>query len=142
VNPSVRERILREITARIEPTVGIGGRVYRSRAEAVSRAETPCLILTPITDEAERSVSICRVDRKLRVRVGVIVHGDTPDQVANPVIEDMRKRIIPYSDCTLGGLAVDISQSGDNFTMAHTDGIIAVDYIVFYRHAEEDISLP
>jgi hypothetical protein len=140
--PSVREQILQEITTRLGPTAGISGRAYRSRAEAAARAEMPCLIVTPLTDAAERVVATCRVDRKLLVRVGVIVHGDTPDQTADPVIVDLHKRLIPAGDCTLGGLAVDISQSGDNFTMAHTDGIIAVDYIVFYRHAEEDISLP
>ena len=142
MNPSVREQILQEITARVAATVGVSGRVYRSRAEAVARAEMPCLIVTPLTDTAERSVSICRVDRKLLVRIGVIVHGDVPDQVADAVIEDMHKRLIPPDDYTLGGLAVDVSQAKDNFTMAHTDGVIAVDYMVFYRHSEEDISLP
>jgi hypothetical protein len=82
------------------------------------------------------------VDRKLQVRIDVIVHGDTPDQVANPIIEDMHKRMIPPGDCTLGGLAIDISPSRDNFTMAHTDGVVTVGYMVFYRHLEEDISLP
>lgn len=140
--PSIRENILQEIATRLAPTAGINGRAYRSRAEAAARAEMPCLIVTPLTDTAERVVATCRVDRKLLVRIGVIVHGDTPDQVADPVIVDLHKRLIPPGDCTLGGLAVDISQSGDNFTMAHTDGVIAVDYMVFYRHAEEDISLP
>ena len=142
MSPSIREQILQEITARLAPTVGVGGRVYRSRAEAVSRAEMPCLLVTPLTDTAERSVSICQVDRKLLVRIGVIVHGDVPDQVADQVLAGMRPLLIPPNDSTLGGLAVDVSQAVDNFTMAHTDGIIAVDYMVFYRHAEEDISLP
>ena len=140
--PTIRENILQEITARVATTTGINGRAYRSRAEAAARAEMPCLIVTPLTDAAERNVAICLVDRKLLVRIGVIVHGDTPDQVADPVIEDMHRRLIPPGDSTLGGRALDISQAGDNFTMAHTDGVIAVDYMVFYRHSEEDISLP
>ena len=139
---SIREQILQEIATRLSATTGINGRAYRSRAEAAARAEMPCLIITPLTDAADRVVATFRVDRRLLVRVGVIVHGDTPDRIADPVVVDLHKRLIPPGDCTLGGLAVDISQSGDNFTMAHTDGVIAIDYMVFYRHSEEDISLP
>jgi hypothetical protein len=135
--PGAREGILQEITARLVSTIGINGRAYRSRAEAAARAETPCLIVTPLTDAAERVAVAPQVDRKLLVRIGVIVHGDTPDQAADPVIVDLHKRLIPPGDCTLGGLAVDISQAGDNFAMAHTDGIIAVDYMVFYRESFE-----
>ena len=130
---TIREQILQEITARLAGTDGVGGRVYRSRAEAASRAETPCLLITPLLDTAEPGAAIDREDRKLLVRVGVIVHDDTPDRAADPLIVDLHRRLIVAGDCTLGGLAVDISQSGDNFTMAESDGVIAVDYTVFYR---------
>ena len=130
---AIREQILQEITARLADTEGIGGRVYRSRAEAASRAETPCLLVTPLLDTAEPVASIDRLDRKLLVRIGVIVHDDTPDRAADPLIVDFHRRLIAAGDCTLGGLAIDISQSGDNFTMAESDGVITVDYTVFYR---------
>ena len=44
-----RERILAKIKTDLAGTTGVGTRIYRSRAEAFTRSETPAIILEPIS---------------------------------------------------------------------------------------------
>lgn len=141
---SIREQILAEIKTRLDDTEGISGRVYRSRDEAIRRNEMPCLVVMPVNDPAQQVVSTCQVDRLLTVRIMVFVHADIPDQAADPIVVDLHSKIIPqvggFPDFTLGGLAIDISQAGDNFEFAPFDGSIIVEYIVNYRHNVDDLT--
>ena len=142
---SIRERILKEVRERLLLTDSVGGRVYRSRAEAASRAEMPMLIVTPISDAAERVTSVHRVDRKLMVRIAVLVRGDVPDQEADPILQSLHKLLMPtvaggWVDVTLGGLVVDMAQDGDDFEFAFTEGVVIVQYMIHYRHSEGDLA--
>ncbi len=131
---SIREQVLAEIATRLTATNGIGQRVFRSRAEAVSRGEMPCLIVEPIADPAEPIGGICKTNRRLTVKIAVLVHSDVPDQAADPILVDIHPRLISPSDISLGGLAVDIELLGDDFQFAATDGVIITTYRVWYRH--------
>lgn len=131
---SIREQILSEIETRIKPTAGLSQRVYRSRAEAVSRGEMPCAIVEPIADPAAPAGGICKTDRRLSVKIAVLVHDDVPDKAADPILVDMHPRILSPSDQTLGGLAIDVRPLGDDFQFAATDGVIIASYEVWYRH--------
>jgi hypothetical protein len=131
---SIREQILAEIATRLAPTAGISQRVYRSRAEAVSRGEMPCLIVEPIADPAEAIGGMCKVDRKLMVKIAILVHDDIPDQAADPILVDLHPRMISPSDINLGGLAISVELKGDDFQFAATDGVIIAMYEVWYRH--------
>jgi hypothetical protein len=139
---SIREGIIAEAVTRLTATTGISSRCYRSRTEAGARGEMPMLVVTPRSDLAERNDVIESIDRTLLLNVGVIVHGDTPDQVADPIIVDLHKRLCPAGDVTLGGRAIDVSLAGDDFEFAHTDGVIIVSYQIRYRHSDSDLSLP
>lgn len=131
---SRREQILAEIATRLAPVSGIGQRVYRSRAEAVSRGEMPCLIVEPIADPSEQVGGMCKVDRRLTVKIAILVHADVPDQAADPILIDLYSRLILPSDMTLGGLAIDIEPLGEDFQFAATDGVIITTYRIWYRH--------
>lgn len=141
---SVRETILQEIVSRLELTTGINGRAYRSRAEMVARGEMPALIIKPIGETPTQITSACKVDKVLQVAVLVIVHDNTPDQEADPIITDAHKRLMPTSggfvDLTLGGLpgVQDIAEAGTNFSIENFDGVIALTYEVKYRHSLGD----
>lgn len=141
---SIRERILAEIKTRLSATTGISGRVFRSRIEAVARGEMPALIVTPSVDLPEQRTSSCKIDQKLTVNVMVLVHADVPDQAADPILQDLHKRIMPTVsgrlDVSLGGLAIDIEQAGDDFRLAATDGVIVASYTVWYRHSTGDLA--
>lgn len=137
---SIREQILAAIQARLIPTAGVGGRVFRSRNEAVARGEMPAIIVQPIKDEAESIGGICKTDRALTVKIAILVHADVPDQAADPIAIDLHPRLIAPGDTTLGGLAWDIEPLEDDFQFAATDGVIVMTYKVMYRHSVFDLA--
>ena len=129
-----RERILRVIKDKLTPTHGVDGRVYRSRVTAMQRAESPAIVIEPISDTPTQNTSLPTLDWRMRVRVTVIVRGDTPDQLADPVIESMHAKIV--ADLTLGGCAIDVQPDEVTFNLFDADqpaGVIFNDYIVQYR---------
>ena len=129
-----REQILTAITTALATTVGVNGRVYRSRVTAVQRAESPAIVVEPISDTPTQNTSLPTLDWRMRVRVSVIVRGDVPDQVADPVIESMHAKMV--ADLTLGGYAIDVQPDEVSFNLYDADqpaGVIFNDYIVQYR---------
>jgi hypothetical protein len=129
-----RERILRAIKENLTLTSGVGGRVYRSRVTAVQRAESPAIVIEAISDTPVQNTSLPTLDWRMRVRVSVIVRGDTPDEIADPIIENMHARMV--ADLTLGGYAIDVQPDEVSFNMFDSDqpaGVIFNDYIVQYR---------
>jgi hypothetical protein len=136
-----RERILRAITTALTPTAGVNGRVYRSRVTAVQRAESPAIVVEPISDTPTQNTSLPTLDWRMRVRVSVIVRGDVPDQIADAVIEDMHARMV--RDLTVGGYAIDVQPDEVSFTLVDADqpaGVIFNDYIVQYRTSVASLS--
>lgn len=131
---SRREQILSEVATRLASTAGVNQRVFRSRAEAVSRGEMPCLIVEPIADTAEATGGMCKIDRRLTIKVAVLVHADIPDQAADPILVDLYPKLISPGDTTIGGLALDIEPIGDDFQFAATDGVIITSFAIRYRH--------
>jgi hypothetical protein len=129
-----REQILTAITTALAGTAGVNGRVYRSRVTAVQRAESPAIVVEPISDTPTQNTSLPTLDWRMRVRVSVIVRGDVPDQLADPVIESMHANMV--ADLTLGGYAIDVQPDEVSFNLVDADqpaGVIFNDYIVQYR---------
>jgi hypothetical protein len=129
-----RESILTAIAAALAGTVQVGTRIYRSRVEPLARQESPAIVIEPITDSAEQNTSLPTLDWSMTVRVAVIVRGLVPDQLADPIIEDMHSKIM--ADLTLGGYAIDVQPEGVNFEMLEADqpaGVISCNYVVRYR---------
>ena len=129
-----REQVLSAIATALATTAGVNGRVYRSRVTAMQRAESPSIVIEPITDTPTQNTSLPKLDWSMRVRVTVITRGNIPDQIADPVIESMHSKIV--ADLTLGGLAIDVQPSEVTFNMFDADqpaGVIFNDYIVQYR---------
>lgn len=129
-----RERILRAIQDKLALTNGVEGRVYRSRVTAMQRAESPAIVIEPISDTPTQNTSLPTLDWRMRVRVTVIVRGDVPDQLADPIIENMHVRMV--ADLTVGGYAIDVQPDEVTFNMLDADqpaGVIFNDYIIQYR---------
>jgi len=129
-----RESILAAIATALAGTVQVGGRIYRSRVEPLARGESPAIVIEPISDNAEQNTSLPTLDWSMTVRVAVIVRGLVPDQLADPIIEDMHSKIM--ADLTLGGYAIDVQPEGVNFEMLEADqpaGVISCNYLVRYR---------
>jgi hypothetical protein len=129
-----REQILSAIATALATTAGVSGRVYRSRVTAMQRAESPAIVIEPISDTPTQNTSLPTLDWRMRVRVTVIVRGDVPDQLADPIIESMHAKMV--ADLTLGGYAIDVQPDEVTYNMFDSDqpaGVIFNDYIVQYR---------
>ena len=129
-----REQILSAIATALTTTAGVSGRVYRSRVTAMQRAESPAIVIEPISDTPTQNTSLPTLDWRMRVRVTVIVRGDVPDQLADPIIESMHAKMV--ADLTLGGYAIDVQPDEVTYNMPDADqpaGVIFNDYIVQYR---------
>ena len=129
-----REQVLSAIATALATTAGVNGRVYRSRVTAMQRAESPAIVIEPISDTPSQNTSLPTLDWRMRVRVTVIVRGDVPDQLADPIIESMHAKMV--ADLTLGGYAIDVQPDEVTFNMFDSDqpaGVIFNDYIVQYR---------
>ena len=136
-----RESILAAIRTALTGTAQVGTRIYRSRVEPMARAESPAIVVEPVNDNAEQNTSLPRLDWTLNVRVAIIVRGNIPDQIADPIVESMHSKIM--ADLTLGGLSMDIRPLSVSFDLVEADqpaGVIACDYAVRYRTSVSNLS--
>ena len=129
-----RETILTAIRTALTGTTGVSTRIYRSRVEPIARAESPAIVVEPINDQASQNTSLPTLDWSLTVRVAVIVRGNIPDQIADPIVESLHGKLM--ADLTLGGYAIDIQPVGVTFETVEADqpaGVVMCDYRVLYR---------
>ena len=136
-----REDILAAIKTVLAGTTNVGTRIYRSRVEAVSRAESPALVIEPLSDTPVQNTALPTLDWTLRVRISVIVRGTSPDNVADPTIESLHSKVM--SDLTLGGEAIDVQPAQTTFNFFEADqpaGVIFCEYDVRYRTQVADLT--
>ena len=136
-----REQILDQIKSVLTSTAGVSSRVYRSRVVPLARNESPALVIEPVSDSSQANLSLPKLDWSLNVRVAVIVRGDVPDEVADPIVESLHSKIT--ADLTLGGYAIDIQSVGVDFALMDADqpaGVISCNYLVRYRTEMNDLT--
>ena len=107
----------------------------------LQRGESPALVVEAISDTPEQNTSLPTLDWSLTVRVSVIVRGDKPDEVADPIVESLHSKIM--ADLTLGGYAIDVQPGTTTFEMVDADqpaGVIGVEYLVRYRTRLADLT--
>ena len=129
-----RESILARIETVLAGTTGVSTRIYRSRVEPLSRGESPAIVIEPQQDQAEQNTSLPTLDWSLTVRIAVIVRGNVPDQVADPIVESLHSKLM--ADLTLNGYAIDVQPQSVSFEMVEADqpaGVISCDYLIRYR---------
>lgn len=100
---SIRERIIAAAAAAIDAATTTT--VYRSRAEALTRRQSPAIVVEPGLDTLDRAVSSCKLDWSLTLVAAVYSVGSIPDQVADPVIQKIHTALM--TDRSLGGIAYD-----------------------------------
>lgn len=136
-----REQILAQIASTLASTAGVSGRVYRSRATAIARAESPAIIVEPVIDTCQQVTSLPKLDWTLRVRVVVTIRSVNAYTDADSVIESMHSKLM--ADLTLGGLAIDVQPSITNFDFFDADlpaGVFTSEYEVLYRTSVADLT--
>lgn len=136
-----RENILAAITTALTGTAGVGTRIYRSRAEPMSRGESPAIIIEPVSDTPVQSTSLPTLDWTFRIRIVVIERATVPDQAADDTIESLHAKIM--SDLTLGGYAIDVQPAQTSFQLVEADqpaGIISCEFDIRYRTQVADLT--
>jgi len=136
-----REQILDQIKTTLAGTTNVSTRIYRSRVVPLSRGESPALVIEPVSDSSQANLTLPKLDWSLQVRVAVIVRGDVPDEVADPIVESLHSKIT--ADLTLGGYAIDVQPVGVDFALMDADqpaGVISCNYLVRYRTELNDLS--
>jgi len=137
-----RESILTAIRTALTNTAQVSTRIYRSRVEPLARGELPAIVVEPVGDSAEQNTSLPTLDWTLTVRISVIVRGNIPDQLADPIVESLHSKVM--ADLTLGGYAYDVQPVSVSFDLVEADqpsGVISCDYAVRYRTKVADLSL-
>jgi hypothetical protein len=136
---SKRETILQALVALLAGIPGCTG-VYRSREDAMSRDESPAIVVRPENERpAENALGL--IDATLTVAVEVYARGDAPDSVADPVVEQAFARIM--GSPTLGGLAVDTTEGPTDFDADGADvtaGITTMRFEVWHRRPRTALS--
>ena len=138
---SKRENILARILTIVTPTTGISNRAYRDRVVALTRAETPSILIEGISDSAEQNTSLPTLDWSLTVRCSVIVRSSTPVTTSDATVVNMHSRIM--ADLTLNGYAIDVQPNNVDIQTIDSDqptGVIACEYLVRYRTEINDLT--
>lgn len=137
-----RESIMQALFTALTGTTGVSTRIYRSRVEPVARAESPALVLEPVSDVVEQNTCLPTLDHLLTVRVVVIVRAAVPDQASDPIVQSLHAKMV--ADLSLGGLAIDVQPGPTEFTLEQADtpvGVIYCTYRIQYRTSVGDLSL-
>ena len=136
-----REQILAAVDTLLAATAGATGRVYRSRQEAMSRNESPAVVIMPgRSPAAPEPVSTCKIDWTFTLLILVYARGTIPDQVADPVVKSVHSLLM--ADRSLGGLVMDIwpMSRAPEFDRAESAAVVeALTYRVQYRTSIEDL---
>lgn len=136
---SIREQILTKIMTALEAG-NIGAPVYRSRTEAVSRSQSPCVIMMPGSDTAMQ-VDMPFFDWTLSVHVVVYVRDKIADQKVDPFIIAIHAAIL--ADETLGGLVMSVLPGTTHYQLTDADDTACVatcEFRVRYRTSQQDLT--
>ena len=136
-----RENILAAIKTALANTTGVGTRIYRSRVEPLARAESPAIVVEPLSDTPTQATSLPTLDWTLRVRISVIERATVPDQAADDTIESLHAKMM--ADLTLGGYAIDVQPAQTSFQLLEADqpaGVIFCEYEIKYRTEVNDLT--
>lgn len=135
-----REQILAYIFTELQTVTAATGGVFRSRVQALSRAQTPSIVVEPVSDKPDASM-VGAIQWSFLVRVAVIARGDVPDQLADPVVSAINAALL--ADKSLGGLSMDIEPASVTFELLNGDqpvGVISLGYTIDYRTIADDLN--
>lgn len=138
---SKREGILDAFVAALAGTVSVGSSIFRTRTQALTKAQAPALVVRWGQDQFTGAWVADKQERVLTVELDVYHRGDEPDSLADPILVDAHTRLM--ADATLRGLVIDI-YAGDTACQpeqADKDAVfITQQYLVKYRHKGTDFA--
>lgn len=136
---SKRETIIQAFLAKAAAVSGVGGRVFRSREDAIATTESPSVVVRPESEDVQEMTNGL-VECFLQITVDVFQRGagldSAPDQLADAVLQELHGLLL--ADPQLGGLAIDLVDLSTTFDFDSGDetaAMITTRYRVWYRRA-------
>jgi hypothetical protein len=139
--PTKREAVLAYLQTFLDGHVGTDVPVYRQRRRAIAHDKALALNIVAGDDPRVSTGGKDYVDRALEVDFQIHVRGDTPEEVADSVVDALHNRLM--SDRTLGGACRDIEAIDNSFEDDDADEDLCVvhqRYTITYRSRETDLS--
>lgn len=103
---SKREQILDAAKSCLTSVTGVdNSNIYRSRHAAFARAETPAIVIEPVSDTPDNP-NIHRLQWVLTFQVAIIFRADIPDESADDTVASVHSKIM--ADSTLQTLVADL----------------------------------
>lgn len=135
---SKRETILAAAKAALVSVTGVtDAHVYRSRAAAFARAESPALALEPINDTADNP-NIHRLEWTLHFQVVAIFRDDVPDQAADATLVSVHSKIM--GNATLLNLCTNLLPVSVDWQIVQADKTLAVVTMQFSASYQTDVN--
>jgi len=138
---SVRERILQAMVSAITPALtALGVKVFRSPTVAVSREQSPAVLVFPESDTIRERPND-RLERELIIRLTALARGDDAAQVADALLVAVHAAL--FSDANFGGLALGLKELDTEWDSEDADAIavsIPARYQITYRTLVHDLS--
>lgn len=140
--PTRREQIILAVKAKLITLSTVpAARIYRSREAAITRGESPCVVLRKVTDPIPENRNVD--ERRFSFVVEVYARGENAEAVADP-IEDEIHRVL-MADCTLAGACTLLLASDTDFQGADADQPAhrtLMHFTASYRVEYQDLSKP
>lgn len=143
---SITEQICGQAVAVVSAATGLP--TYRDRAEAVGRAEAPCVLVEPDTAVGDDQHSNCRTAWTLLLRIIIIVRGGSVSTLADPYRVLIHRALM--ADPTLDGLATNLGPPEGNTPAVDWQndggdaepGLCILTYQVAHRSLTTDLAIP
>ena len=137
-----REQILTNLASNLTSLSGVGSiPVFRSHVEPFSRNKLPAIVIEPRAESSNQVVTD-KIDWSLDVKITVVVRGEIPDQIADPIVNAIHAKL--SADPQVNSLAIDTNIQSIQFEFADSDqptGIISMDYNILYRTNTNNLSI-
>lgn len=142
---SLRERILVAVLDAVRPPLqALGASVHRSPTVAMTREQSPALVVFPETDAITERAND-RVTRLLTIRLVALARGvppAVPESEADRLLTAAHAALM--KDGTLGDLALGIREQDGEFEIEEADDLVVAlpaRYAITYRTLAHDISI-
>lgn len=124
-----------------------GTNVFRSRTEALTRAESPSIVVRAAREDVEQQLAQ-RMHRRLQIQVDVILRGAVPDSLADDTIVDVHSKLMADQRLVSGdppvGLCEYIEELGTEWTIGSADldaALVTLGYEIEYRTSIQDLTV-
>lgn len=141
---SIREQILRTVLTRLAPVAASeGATLHRSPTVAISRNESPALVLFPESESITERAND-RVTRDLTVRLTALARAippETPEGEADRLLTAAHAALM--ADVNLGNLALGIREIDCEWEVEDADATVAAmpaRYVITYRTLAADLT--